>query len=235
MLWYGYCLLSLNPLYCLYVMSNTMYKDHGVFLFFFFFFLFLSCIITASNPCQSYRCPEDSACYHNDTHFTCVSHVQEDSNRKNGEIFSSTVIFQFSWCWSAIMLWYGYCLLSLNPLYCLYVMSNTMYKDHGVFLFFFFFFLFLSCIITASNPCQSYRCPEDSACYHNDTHFTCVSHVQEDSNRKNGEIFSSTVIFQFSWCWSAIMLWYGYCLLSLNPYVLRHLLKSYTSKVNKTL
>ena len=84
----------------------------------FFSFLFLSCIITASNPCQSYRCPEDSACYHNDTHFTCVSHAQEDSNRKNGEIFSSTVIFQFSWCWSAIMLWYGYCLLSLNPLFC---------------------------------------------------------------------------------------------------------------------
>ena len=36
MLWYGYCLLPLNPLYCLYVMSNTLYKDHGVFLFFFF-------------------------------------------------------------------------------------------------------------------------------------------------------------------------------------------------------
>ena len=127
------------------------------------------------------------------------------------------MIFPFSWCWSATMLWYEYSLLSLNPLYCLYVMSNTMYKDHGVFLFFFFFFLFLSCIITASNPCHSSRCPEDSSCYHNDTDFTCVSHVQEDSKRKNGEIFSSTVIFQFSWCWSAIMLWYGYCLLSLNP------------------
>ena len=97
----------------LYVISNILYKNIKACPFF-----FLSCIITASNPCHSYRCPEDSACYHNDTHFTCVSHAQEDSNRKNGEIFSSTVIFQFSWCWSAIMLWYGYCLLSLNPLYC---------------------------------------------------------------------------------------------------------------------
>ena len=68
------------------------------FSFFFFVFFFLSCIITASNPCQSHRCPEDSACYHNDTHFTCVSHTQEDSNRKNGEIFFTTVIFPFSWC-----------------------------------------------------------------------------------------------------------------------------------------
>ena len=68
----------------------------------------------------------------------------------------------------------------------LYVMSNTLYKDRGVFLF---FFLFLSCIITASSPCQSHRCTEDSSCYHNDTHFTCVSHAQEDNNRKNGEIF----------------------------------------------
>ena len=40
MLWYEYSSLSLNPLYCLYVVSNTMYKDHGVFLFFFFFFFF---------------------------------------------------------------------------------------------------------------------------------------------------------------------------------------------------
>ena len=86
---------------------------------------FLSCIITASNPCQSHRCPEDSACYHNDTHFTCVSHAQEDSNRKNGEIFSTTVIFQFCWCWSVIMRWYGYCLLSLNPLYCNIYSSPT--------------------------------------------------------------------------------------------------------------
>ena len=77
----------------------------------------------------------------------------------------------------------------------LYVMSNTLYKDHGVFFFSFFFFLFLSCIIKATNPCQSNRCPEDSSCYQNGTHFTCVSHAQEDSNRKNGEIFSSTVIF----------------------------------------
>ena len=100
-----------------YVISNTLYKDQGVFLFL-LFFSFLSCIIKANNPCQSYRCPEDSSCYHNDTHFTCVSHAQEDSNRKNGETFFRTVIFQFSWCWSAIMLWYGYCLLSLNPLYC---------------------------------------------------------------------------------------------------------------------
>ena len=148
MLWYGYCLLPFNPLYCPYVMSNTVQRSWRVPFFFFFFtymgsnlsqlyvmsntlyrrswrvpffsffFLFLSCIITASNPCQSYRCPEDSSCYHNDTHFTCVSYAQEGSNRKNGEIFSSTVIFQFSWCWSAIMLWYGYCLLSLNPLFC---------------------------------------------------------------------------------------------------------------------
>ena len=102
---------SFFSFFCLHVMSNTVQRSWRVP----FFFLFLSCIITASNPCQSYRCPEDSSCYHNDTHFTCVSHAQEDSNRKNGEIFSSTVIFQFPWCWSAIMLWYGYCLLSLTP------------------------------------------------------------------------------------------------------------------------
>ena len=51
----------------------------------------------------------------------------------------------------------------------LYVINDTLYKDQGVSLF------FISCIITASNPCQRYRCPEDSACDHSDTHFTCVS------------------------------------------------------------
>lgn len=112
----------------------------------------------------------------------------------------------------------------------LYVISNTLYKDQGVSLF------FLSLIITASNPCQSFRCPEDSACYHNDTHFTCVSHAQEDSNRKNGEIFSSTVIFQFPWCSSAITYAVVRVLFTvLESFVLRHLFTSYIAKVNKTL
>ena len=110
---------------------------------------------------------------------------------------------------------------------CLYVISNTMYKDRGVSLFFSIF------IITASNPCQSYRCPEESACYHNDTHFTCVSHAQEDSNRKNGEIFSSTVIFQFPWCSSAIRVRVRVLFTVLESFVLRHLLTSYSAKVNK--
>ena len=118
----------------------------------------------------------------------------------------------------------------------LYVTSNTLYKDQGVFLFFLFFFRFLSCIITASNPCQGHQCPEDSSCYHNDTHFTCVSHAQEDSNRKNGEIFSSTVIFQFPWCSSAIIYAVVRVLFTvLESFVLRHLLTSYIAKVNKTL
>ena len=112
----------------------------------------------------------------------------------------------------------------------LYVISNTLYKDKGVSLF------FLSCIITASNPCQSNRCPEDSACYHNDTHFTCVSHAQEDSNRKNGEIFSSTVIFQFPWCSSAIIYAVVRVLFTvLESFVLLHLLTSYIEKVSKNL
>ena len=116
-----------------------------------------------------------------------------------------------------------------------YVISNTLYKDQGVFLFL-LFFSFLSCIIKANNPCQSYRCPEDSSCYHNDTHFTCVSHAQEDSNRKNGEIFSSTVIFQFSWCSSAIIYAVVRVLFTvLESFVLRHLLTSYIAKVNKNL
>ena len=116
-----------------------------------------------------------------------------------------------------------------------YVISNTLYKDQGVFLFL-LFFSFLSCIMKANNPCQSYLCPEDSSCYHNDTHFTCVSHAQEDSNRKNGEIFSSTVIFQFPWCSSAIIYAVVRVLFTvLESFVLRHLLTSYIAKVNKNL
>ena len=46
----------------------------------------------------------------------------------------------------------------------------------------------------------------------------------------------STVIFQFSWRWPAIIYAVERVLFTvLESFVLRHLLKSYTSRVNKTL
>ena len=141
MLWYGYSLLSLNPLYCLYVVSNTLYKDHGVFLFFLFFFflyvmsntlyqdhgeflflfLFFFFYLVSSKPATRVRATDAlrTVLVITMTLTLPAYHMHKRTATERMVRFSPVQwFFQFSWCWSAIMLWYGYCLLSLNPLYC---------------------------------------------------------------------------------------------------------------------
>ena len=90
----------------LYVMSNTSCKDHGAFLFFFFFFSFSILYHQSQQPVSELPMPWGQ-CLLSQRHWLYL------------HITCTRGFFNFPGVDQPLyMLWNGYCLLSLNPLYC---------------------------------------------------------------------------------------------------------------------
>ena len=98
------------------VMSNTLYKDHGVFLFFFFFYL------VSSQPAARVRATDvlRTVLVITTTLTLPAYHMHKRTATERMVRFSPVRwFFNFPGVDQPLyMLWYGYCLLSLNPLYC---------------------------------------------------------------------------------------------------------------------
>ena len=105
----------------LYVISNTLYKDQGVLLFFLFFFFFVSYLVS-SQPATRVRATDAlrTVLVITTTLTLPAYHIHKRTTTERMVRFSPVWwFFNFpGFDQPLYMLWYGYCLLSLNPLYC---------------------------------------------------------------------------------------------------------------------
>ena len=103
----------------LYVTSNTLYKDQGVFLFFLFFFV---SYLVSSQPATRVRATDAlrTVLVITTTLTLPAYHMHKRTATERMVRFSPVRwFFNFPGVDQPLyMLWYGYCLLSLNPLYC---------------------------------------------------------------------------------------------------------------------